>query len=219
MARTQQARSRETRTRLLDAAAAVIARQGIDGASVDTISGLAERTSGALYSHFGSKDALVVELLDASKDVVATRIATEVEVAESLDDRLRALWRNFVDPPESARDWLRLEHELWVWATRPGNEGARRRLSRRYQGEYAALAGTLAAWATEGAIHPEIDPPRLAAVMVSTLIGLEMAHRLDPTAVDEDAAVTALRAVLGAGRTTEGTGPIETIDEEDAAWS
>src|SRR6266540_5868445 len=123
MGRTRQARSVETRARLLDAAAVVIARHGIEGASVDAISDVAERTSGSLYGQFGSKDALVVELLDASKDVVAGRIAAELAAARDLDGRLAALWRNFVEPPAEARDWLRLEHELWVWATRPGNDG------------------------------------------------------------------------------------------------
>lgn len=190
----------ETRARLLAAAAEVIARHGIEGASVDAISDLAERTSGSLYGQFGSKDALVVELLDESKDAVAQRIADDIAGARSLDDRLRSLWRGFVQPPAPERDWLRLEHELWVWATRPGNGPARDRLSRRYRAEYALLAATIAEWTAEGLIDPPLDPTPMATVMVSVLIGLEMTHRLDPAAVSERAAVEALRALL---RTTE----------------
>jgi len=198
MTRSRQARSVETRARLLDAAATAIARHGIEGASVDAISDLAERTSGSLYGQFGSKDALIVELLDESKDVVAGRIAVELEAADSLEDRLRALWRNFVDPPDTARDWLRLEHELWVWATRPGNDDARDRLGRRYRTEFALLADTLADWAADGLVDPPLDPPRMAAVLVSTLIGMEMTHRLSPGDLDETAAVRALMALLRA---------------------
>jgi len=197
--RSRQARSVETRARLLDAAAAVIARHGIEGASVDAISDRAERTSGSLYGQFGSKDALVVELLDESKDVVAGRIARELEAVDTLEARLGALWRNFVEPPDSARDWLRLEHELWVWATRPGNEPSRERLARRYRTEFELLAATLAEWTAEGLIDPPLDPPRMAPVLVSALVGLEMIHRLDPAAVEETTAVRALLALLRPG--------------------
>lgn len=194
--RQRQARSEETRNRLVEAAAEVIARHGIEGASVDAISDQADRTSGSLYGQFGSKDALVVELLDRSKDVVAERIAAELEAADSVEDRLRALWRNFADPPDTARDWLRLEHELWVWATRSGNGPAHARLADRYRTEFTLLAATLAEWQAAGDIDPPLDPARMAAVLVSHLIGLEMTHRLDPGALDEDAVVTSLTALL-----------------------
>jgi AcrR family transcriptional regulator len=198
----QQARSVETRARLLDAAAVVIARHGIEGASVDAISDQAERTSGSLYGQFGSKDALIVALLDKSKDIVAGRIAADVATAADLDGRLAAMWRNFAHPPAEARDWLRLEHELWVWATRPGNDGARRRLRDRYREQYAPVAETLAEWTAEGLIDPLVPPDALATLFAGTLVGLEMTHRLDPAAVDDHAAVIALRSVLHA---TDGT--------------
>jgi AcrR family transcriptional regulator len=197
MARSLQARSVETRARLLDAAAAVIAQHGIEGASVDAISDLAERTSGSLYGQFGSKENLVIALLDRAKDLVADRISTDIAAAEGLDARLAALWRNFVSPPEPAREWLRLEHELWVWATRPGNVTPRQRLSQRYQAEYLLVAETLEAWTAEGLVDPPLPPAQLAPIVVAALIGLEMTHRLHPTSVDEAAAVRALRALLG----------------------
>jgi hypothetical protein len=42
----------------------------------------------------------------------------------------------------------------------------------------------------------------VAAVVVSTLIGLEMTYRLDPGAVDDATVVAALRALVGAGAVT-----------------
>jgi len=198
MARTLQARSVETRARLLDAAAVVIAQHGIEGASVDAISDLAERTSGSLYGQFASKDNLVIALLDRAKDLVADRISSDIAAAEGLDARLAALWHGFVEPPEPARDWLRLEHELLVWATRPGNVTARQRLSLRYLAEYRLVTATLEDWAAEGLVDLPLPPEEMAPVVVATLIGLEMTHRLHPKAVGEAAAVQALRALLGA---------------------
>lgn len=196
MPRARQARSLETRARLLDAAAAVIADHGIEGASVDAIAERAARTSGSLYGQFGSKDGLIVELLDQSKDVVARRIVVDLATATSLDDRLAALWRNFADPPPAARDWVRCEHEMWVWANRPGNEAARARLARRYRTELDALAAALDEWAVEGLIAPALPADRLATVVVATLLGLEMTYRLDRSSVDERSVIAALRGIL-----------------------
>ena len=100
----------------------------------------AERTSGSLYGQFGSKDGLIVALLDASIDVVAEAMFADIEAATSLDGRLAALWRNFASPPVAVRDWVQFEHEMWVWANRPGNAGARARLAERYQARFSALA-------------------------------------------------------------------------------
>jgi AcrR family transcriptional regulator len=198
MARARQARSVETRARLIEAASAVIVTHGIEGASVDAIAEAAERTSGSLYGQFGSKDGLIVALLDGSKDLVAARMSAELAEAGALDERLAVLWRNFADPPDEARDWVRLEHELWVWATRGGNGVARDRLSGRYRHELAPLAAALAAWAREGLIDPPLPPEPMATTLVALLLGLEMNHRLDPGSVSTAAVVRSLRALLGA---------------------
>ena len=198
MTRPRQARSVETRSRLLSAAAAIIAEQGIEGASVDAIAERAERTSGSLYGQFGSKDGLIVELLDRSKDLVAQSMFVDIEAAATLDDRLGAMWRNFAQPPHAARDWVRFEHEVWVWANRPGNEDAKARLADRYRAEFAVLAAALDDWTAEGLIAPPGPIDRVATVVVSTLIGLEMTYRLDPSAIDDASVVAALRGILRA---------------------
>ncbi|HET6952603.1 MAG TPA: helix-turn-helix domain-containing protein [Acidimicrobiales bacterium] len=198
MARARQARSVETRARLLSAARAVIAEHGIEGASVDAIAQRAERTSGSLYGQFGSKDGLLVALLDESKDLVASRMLADLEAAATLDGRLAALWRNFAEPPRAARDWIQVEHEVWVWATRAGNHRARSRLGERYRAHAAALGAALAEWHTEGLIDLPAPPEQAATLVVGALVGLEMSYRLDPASVDEATAVAALRRLIGA---------------------
>ena len=53
-----------TRQKLLDAAAAVFARKGFNGASLDDVADEAGLTKGAVYSNFASKDELIEALLD-----------------------------------------------------------------------------------------------------------------------------------------------------------
>src|SRR3982074_1492332 len=66
MSRTRRSRddSREQTTqRLLDAAQKVIAKKGLEAASVENIAAAAGYTRGAFYSNFSSKDDLFIELL------------------------------------------------------------------------------------------------------------------------------------------------------------
>ena len=70
---TQEARKAETRQRLLDAAADLFATKGVHGVSLDAIAEAADRTTGAVYSHFGGKAGLLLALLDqTSRQVAAT---------------------------------------------------------------------------------------------------------------------------------------------------
>jgi AcrR family transcriptional regulator len=62
--RTQSERRAETRGRLLDAARSVFAGRGYHAASLDLVSERAGCTKGALYHHFGSKEGLLLALLD-----------------------------------------------------------------------------------------------------------------------------------------------------------
>ena len=204
MARTQEQRRDETRRRLLAAAAEVFADRGVDNASVDAIADAAERTSGSIYAHFGSKEGLLFELVDAWKNDVAAAASAEVVTAKTLDERLAALWRNFSHPPsDDAGRWLQLEHELWRWATREGNEEVRVRLTARYREAWGALIEALESWRAEGLIDPKVEPEALAPLVTGLLIGLEMQHRINPKVVDESVAVAGLRQLLGASNGKE----------------
>jgi AcrR family transcriptional regulator len=62
--RTQPERRAQTRARLLAAAREVFAQRGYNGASLDLVSEHAGCTKGALYHHFGSKEGLLLALMD-----------------------------------------------------------------------------------------------------------------------------------------------------------
>src|SRR5271166_3940822 len=97
MARTQGERKAETRARLLTAAAELFADQGIDAVSVDAVAEAAGRTSGAVYAHFGSKQGLLLAVLDAWKDSVLTVLLAEVAVSDTPAGQLGAVWDNVSD--------------------------------------------------------------------------------------------------------------------------
>lgn len=192
---TQGERRAETRERLLAAAAELFAERGVEGSSVDAIAERADRTSGALYDHFGGKDGLLFALLEGWTDATAEVIGAEVAAATTLDERLAAIWRNVVAPPAGADGrWIRLEHELWSYATR--DDAAGEHLARRYRAAWTAIDRALSEWAeAEGRPPP---PENAGAAVIGVLLGLEMMRRIDLDAIDTDTAVAALRAAVGA---------------------
>jgi AcrR family transcriptional regulator len=198
MARTQAQRRADTRDRLLQAAAARFAADGVERASIDAIADDAERTSGSVYAHFGSKEGLLLALLDSWKNDVVVASTAEISAAATTDERLAAIWRNFTDPPGDGGRWLQLEHELWLYATR--HPDVLDRLAQRYRDVWRETSDELDAWRSTGEIDPPVPDDALAPLLVALLIGLEMQHRLDPSAIDDRVAIAGLAALLGATR-------------------
>lgn len=86
--RTSAVRRREvTRERMLDAAARVLATEGIQGASVEHICEQAGFTRGAFYSNFSSKDELLMALFEREKQAMVDRMqqAADPTGLEGLD--------------------------------------------------------------------------------------------------------------------------------------
>jgi AcrR family transcriptional regulator len=184
---TQEERRSETRARLLEAAAELFAHRGIEASSIDAIANLANRTSGAVYDHFGGKDGILHALLESWVDDVSTVIGAELIAATTLDERLLALWRNVADPPSGGGRWIALEHELWSYAAR--HEEARDYLARRYRAAWAGVNAAARGW-----VDDDIDD--VGPALIGLLMGLEMMRRIDPAAVSDDVALAALRGVV-----------------------
>ena len=183
---TQGERRADTRRRLLLAAAELFAERGVDGTSIDAIAERADRTSGAVYAHFGGKDGVLFALLDGWVDDASAVIAAELSTAQTLDERLGVLWRNVSSPVAGDGRWIALEHELWSYAAR--NPEARDHLARRYRGAWKGITEAAHDWTGDGA---DVGP-----AVIGLLFGLEMMRRVDPDAVTDDLAIDALRGVV-----------------------
>ncbi len=198
MAQTQQERKADTRARLLDAAANLFAERGIDAVSVDTVADAAGRTSGAVYAHFGSKQGLLLALLDEWAHSLQTVIAAEFELAATVQDRLRAVAANVVtNPSEQTRRLLLLERELWLRAARDPEVALAMRTRARHAQDW--LAKGFAAWIADGLVEPIAPPDVLATVFRALIIGFETQHRIDPENLSTDEVASALAMVTGAG--------------------
>lgn len=194
MARTQDQRRAETRALLIEAASDLFARKGFHAVSTEAVAEAANRTTGALYNHFGGKEGLLLALLEVWKDQAATNLLAVFGETTDLDDRLAAVYEAITDGNRGA-SWLLLEMELWLHGARDPHIGEP--LARRYAEIRALLADGLNDWAELAGVSLRRSPEHTAVAVLGVLIGCAIQHRLDPPAVESQAVVENLRDLLG----------------------
>jgi AcrR family transcriptional regulator len=195
MAMTQEERKAETRRRLLDAAADEFGAKGFHGVSADSVADAADRTSGAVYAHFGNKVGLLLALLTEGALETGRQIKDGIGAAGDTDQRLDAMWQSFIGNA-SAHDntWMLLEHELWLFAAR--NPEARDLLAARFTGARGVMAESFEDWAEESGTSLPLPSADLATLVFALLMGLEMQHRVDPDAVSPELGAAALQQLF-----------------------
>jgi AcrR family transcriptional regulator len=107
------ARRAQTRAQLLEAAARVYARRGFDGATIDEVAEEAGFTKGAVYDHFGSKEKLLVALIE---EYLSAQMAEQVslfDVSLETSERPRAGADRWMQELEEDPDAFRLFVEAW----------------------------------------------------------------------------------------------------------
>ena len=191
---TQGERRAETRQRLLMAAAELFAERGVDATSIDAIAERADRTSGALYAHFGGKDGVLLALLDTWVEELGAVIGAELTTATTLDERLAVLWRNVSAPVVAGDRWITLELELWTHAAR--SPDVRKHLNRRYRGAWRGIVQVAGEPGLDGASSGEPTAADVGPAVIGVLLGLELMRRVDPSTVTDALAVASLRGVI-----------------------
>jgi AcrR family transcriptional regulator len=189
------ARKAATRARLLDAAARVYAARGFAGATLDDVAEEAGLTKGAVYGHFGSKDNLLVALME---EYLAAEIAEQV----ALFDRHETTWKRplagsdrWMYELDDAPDAFRLLVEFWLAA------GRDERLRERFVAGLGALRETFAGFAGDSAADAGLagspDAARhFANVMLGLSIGLGMVRVADREHISPRLLGTALSVLI-----------------------
>jgi AcrR family transcriptional regulator len=190
-------RRAQTRTRLLEAAAQVYARRGFAGATLEEVASEAGFTKGAVYGHFGSKENLLLALVEE-------HLAHQITEQMALFDRDRATWERplagserWMEDVQENPDRLRLFVELWVYAQR--DEQLRERLA----SGLAALRATFARFAADSSADAGFDvpagvPEQFANVMLGLGLGLSMLKLSEPEAVPVELLGTTLSVLIRA---------------------
>lgn len=186
----------QTRQKLIAATVRVVARDGLDAASVKTIAAEAGITAGLLHYHFPSKDALLeAALRDALDGYLAQARARRLETPP--DRQLDALFGAALAAVEADRDLFRLRLQF---ATRAFNDPALSAVVRELNG--AAIAETALALAqAAGRRTPDRADTDLAATLKAAFDGILLTVFNDP-GFPLAAAADLLRALTQAHRPT-----------------
>lgn len=196
------ARKERTRRQLLQAAMELVAEKGFASVSVMEISERAGLSTGAIYSNFRSKEALLLELIDwrmaelVGGPTYAPPGSPPGSAAGNLvDDAVRAA--RFVDTPES-RQLMLLQIELFVLALRDAS------LRTELASQEAALAADLAqVVAQAGRIskpRPAPPPEQIAEAIMACTQGLQQHRLLSPALVPDEVFAWVVQSLLAAAR-------------------
>jgi AcrR family transcriptional regulator len=182
-------RKAATRARLLDAAARVYARHGFAGATLDEVAAEAGFTKGAVYGHFGSKENLLLALL---QEHLAAQIAEQLELFNRVrSEHERPTWERPIAGSDSFMrrlskdpDPFRLFVELWSYAQR--DEQLRVRLAAGLD----ALRMTFVSFGAESAADAGVETSQaaheqFASALMGLILGLGLLKLADPESVPE----------------------------------
>jgi AcrR family transcriptional regulator len=194
----------QTRERLLAAAARVFARKGYAGASVEEIAESAGYSTGALYSNFGSKEEVFLELLAARRSRSIARQAAAVadalrEGAGDGPDPLTALSRRLEHIDGTGTDAGALQAEFWLYAVR--NPRAMQVLAGTTDERVEALTPVITAVLEHYGAEAPAAPEAVTRVVLALYQGLARQRRIDPGAVPADLLTQALQWLLAGLRT------------------
>jgi AcrR family transcriptional regulator len=189
MARRSRAEQVEAnREAILDAAKDHFSRLGYHGASLDAIADAAGFSKGAIYSQFGSKDDLMLAVLERN---IARRRNSNSALLALPDDRLGPddVWRHIEAETLHDRGWQAALIEFRVHASRNPELNDRYRVL--HDKTIAGLSELSAAVAERLAIDTRVTARSIAISSFIVGLGLVVEHLVD----DDVDAVELVRAI------------------------
>ena len=183
----------ETRQRVLDAARDLFVENGYEATSMRAIAKRIEYTPTAIYHHFESKEALLVELCNQDFRSLAGAFQRIGRVEDPIE-RLGRIGEAYVE--------FALEHpkhyEFMFMTVRPVADADAVIHGDPGEDAYAFLRETVAEAMEQGRFRPEYDNPNQVAQMLwgalHGLISLRLAKGHDPWVEFQDVRVTARAA-------------------------
>jgi AcrR family transcriptional regulator len=191
-----QARTRETRKRLLEAAERIFVRDGYEKAQVAQIAAAAGRTKGAVYAHFKNKEDFFLALFEERAAQRARAVVEQMKTTKTKRENLRNL-REFYSSQASDRAWALLSLEFKLFAIR--NPASKRRLRQAYRMTRPAdINETFQQQFGAKAAEKQIGIDGALAALVPILSGLVLESCLEPDLLSEARLALILQRVFDA---------------------
>jgi len=185
--------------KLLDAALHLFVSKGYRSTNLEQIAGAANLTKGAVYFYFGSKEAVLIELLNRVQVVVFDKAIKAVNQAgPTLTDKLVAFLHNAAKLGITHRDEVLLLILMSLeFKEREGK--VRDCVGRIYERTHALIARLIRAGQKSGEFRNDVPARELAAIVMANHDGtfLEWYRRSDSLRGTD--VVRALRSVVVSG--------------------
>lgn len=186
----------ERRTQILGAAVEVAAADRLDGLTVRKVAEAAHLSPGLVFFHFGSKEQLLLDLLDrVLEEIIGRRPPEDAAGAPSARDALLAYARRELERLPGEREFVELFFDFWVMGTR--HPDVRQRMGdamAAYRASFEPLATRIVA--EEAARFDGVPPGDVARIIVSFVQGTAFQAVLEPDHFDVDALMVALEALV-----------------------
>jgi AcrR family transcriptional regulator len=192
----------ETRQAILERAADVASRLGLEGLTIGRLAEALELSKSGLFAHFHSKEALQVQTLQFTAGLFVDGVIRPALKQARGEPRLRALFERWLGWDRA--DVLKGGCLFVAAATElDDREGPVREELVRQQTDWLELIANVARTAvTEGHFRPDLDSEQLAYELHGVMLAYHHARRLlrDPRA--EKRARRAFEALVSAARAT-----------------
>jgi AcrR family transcriptional regulator len=198
-------RGEQSREAILQAAERHFGEFGYRAVSTAAIANDAQISDPGLLHHFGSKDGLLMALLNRRYSVDAEKLrASERLSGEQLVETLGTIVRE----NEGKRDEVKLTMVL-LGESIPHQHPGHEYFQMRYVRARAMFARHVKELQRRGELSSDLDPEALASVIIAVLDGLQMQWLLDPT-VDMSQAASSFLRIFAAS-----LGPAKPAIEDD----
>ncbi|HVH45411.1 MAG TPA: TetR/AcrR family transcriptional regulator [Labilithrix sp.] len=182
--RTGYKKSEVSRSQVLDAAIAVLAKKGIAGTSVQDIADGAGLSKGSVHYHFESKEELFARVLDRCCEVVEARIRGVFEAEGPPIERIRRafaeMWRLRRD---GARE-MRVLTELHLLARQ--NRRVRKAFAEALQRSRQQMIETGLEYLAAMGLRPKVPVDIIPRIIMATLDGLALQHEIEPISAETE---------------------------------
>jgi AcrR family transcriptional regulator len=200
----------QTRQAILEKAAQVASRQGLEGLTIGTLADDLQLSKSGLFAHFQSKEALQVQTLRFTAELFVDEVIRPALKQPRGEKRLFALFDRWLE-------WAKADRLrggcLFVAAAAEldDREGpARDELVRQQTDWLELIANVAGTGVTEGHFAPKLDTRQMAHDILGVMLAYHHARRLlrDPRA--EERARRAFAALVAAARPAPGPRPART---------
>jgi AcrR family transcriptional regulator len=191
------------REEILDAATRIIARRGMDGATMQQIASETGLSVGALYRYYAGKSDLVravLERCESDHEALFGEVGSDASPLTTLMGIGEAEWAHFHEA--DAREHFAMNLELALAAYRDP-DGVGEDLDRFQTDLVESLRQLVEAAQASGELRTDIEATPLAYLMLALVMGTGLQVVQTPRTIDTDGIWEAFRALIGMAGTSE----------------